>query len=100
MEFFKELDGEKPDEVEVAKHKAAVLNSLDVYEKVLANSKFLTGDELSLADLFHLPFGIYAIIPEFLENRPNVSRWWSALTNLPSWVKVTAEGGRFPVNVR
>ena len=30
---------------------------LDVYDQILSKQKYLGGDEVTLADLFHLPYG-------------------------------------------
>ncbi|KAJ3572929.1 hypothetical protein NP233_g2765 [Leucocoprinus birnbaumii] len=51
---------------------------LDVYE------------ELTLVDLFHLPFG--SELPEtgvdFFTGRPNFTRWFKDITSRPSWIAV------------
>lgn len=62
---------------------------LDVYEKQLATSAFLTGAEVSLADIFHLPAGVlvFNIFPELKSSRPNVKKWFDKLTALPAWRK-------------
>ena len=49
---------------------------LDVYEQILSSSKYLAGDEVTLADLFHLPY--CELLPvagaKVFETRPNVKR--------------------------
>jgi glutathione S-transferase len=49
---------------------------LDVYEQILSKQKYLAGDEVTLADLFHLPYA--ELLPKagakVFEERPNVSR--------------------------
>ena len=49
---------------------------LDVYEKILSKQKYLAGDELTLADLFHLPYGtlLAQAGSNAIEVRPNVAR--------------------------
>ncbi|KAF8337824.1 hypothetical protein F5887DRAFT_1077944 [Amanita rubescens] len=50
--------------------------------------KYIAGDEFSLADIFHLPYGVklyQAGYDDLIENRPNVKR------NRDSWKAV--EGG-------
>jgi len=72
-----------------------LLKNLDVYDGILSKTKYLAGDEITLADLFHLPFGY----PLALVNigimsdpsRPNVARWWNEISNRPSWLEVLAE---------
>ncbi|KAF5323670.1 hypothetical protein D9758_018350 [Tetrapyrgos nigripes] len=64
---------------------------LDVYETILAKQKFLAGDEMTLADLFHLPYGeLLAIGGNYIMTTkgPNVKRWWTAISSLPSWQAV------------
>lgn len=68
---------------------------LDVYEVLLSKSAYLAGDELTLADLFHLPLGA-SLAPsgvKLLEEegkRPNVARWWKKVTGRESWKAVNA----------
>eukprot|EP00026_Physarum_polycephalum_P016527 Phypoly_transcript_17450.p1 GENE.Phypoly_transcript_17450~~Phypoly_transcript_17450.p1 ORF type:complete len:212 (+),score=39.36 Phypoly_transcript_17450:126-761(+) len=89
---FKGFRGEKPDQNEVTKLKGQLSNTLDVYEKELATRKYLAGDFLSLADLFHLPYGshVFRQAPELLDSRPHVKKWFESLTSLPSWQKTLA----------
>jgi len=64
---------------------------LDAYDTILGGQKYLAGDELTLADLYHLPYGT-AIFEQLkvvsLENRPNVQRWWNDISSRPSWQAV------------
>lgn len=66
---------------------------LDIYEKRLAESKYLAGDEFTLADLNHLPY-LYGLSKtahsELVKSRPNVSAWWEALSSRPAWKKTIA----------
>ena len=51
---------------------------LDAYEKILSKQKYLAGDELTLADLFHLPCGAKLYVAgqgDFIDKRPNVKRY-------------------------
>ncbi|KAF7291150.1 hypothetical protein MIND_01258200 [Mycena indigotica] len=70
---------------------------LDVYEGILSKRAYLLGNELTLVDLFHL-IAISAMklgaIRELMtpDNRPNVARWWAALTSRPAWVRLQEEG--------
>jgi glutathione S-transferase len=65
---------------------------LDVYEKLLSKQKYLAGDELTLIDLFHLPYG--SMLPllghDSLDNpaRPHVAKWFKELQERPSWLAV------------
>ncbi|KAH6890851.1 glutathione S-transferase [Coprinopsis sp. MPI-PUGE-AT-0042] len=63
---------------------------LDVYDKILSKQKYLAGEDLTLADLFHLPFG--ALLPaagsNAIADRPNVARWWNDISSRESWKAV------------
>ncbi|KAI9435096.1 glutathione transferase [Lactarius indigo] len=64
---------------------------LDGYEAILGKQKYLAGNEITLADLYHLPYG--TIVFENLnlgrlEERPNLQKWWKDITSRPSWQAV------------
>ncbi|KAJ9673429.1 hypothetical protein PVL29_023160 [Vitis rotundifolia] len=67
---------------------------LDVYEQRLGESRFLAGDEFTLADLSHLPNTQYLVSVtekgEMFTKRKNVGRWWSEISGRDSWKKVVA----------
>lgn len=54
--------GGAADEALVAKLTTKLEGTLAGYERILSQQKYLTGDKVTLADLFHLPYGT------FLEN--------------------------------
>ncbi|KAI3609800.1 glutathione s-transferase [Moniliophthora roreri] len=67
---------------------------LEAYEVILGKQKYLAGDEITLADLFHLPFGMMLSVAGsdiMLKQGPNVTRWWNDLTSRPAW-KAVAQG--------
>ena len=49
---------------------------LDVYDKILSKQKYLGGDEITLADLFHIPYAVLLPVAgsTAIESRPNVAR--------------------------
>lgn len=63
---------------------------LDVYDQILAKQKYVAGDEFTLADLFHIPYGVLlpAAGSNAIEARPNVARWFKDITDRPSWQAV------------
>lgn len=65
---------------------------LDVYEQRLGESRFLAGDEFTLADLSHLPNAQYLVTVtdkgEMFTKRKNVGRWWNEISGRDSWKKV------------
>ncbi|KAH9829566.1 glutathione transferase [Rhodofomes roseus] len=70
-----------------------LLLKLDAYEIILSKQKYLAGDEVTLADLFHItygamlaPLGVDAL--EDASKRPHLARWWKDITSRPSWQAV------------
>ncbi|KAJ7246202.1 glutathione S-transferase [Mycena rebaudengoi] len=64
-------------------------SKLDVYEAILGKQKYLAGNELTLADLFHLGYGsilAYGKCDIMTSKGPNVTRWWNELLSMQSWV--------------
>ncbi|KAI0075214.1 glutathione S-transferase-like protein [Panus rudis PR-1116 ss-1] len=91
--IFKQMYGGQPDEKLAETYTATLQAKLDGYESILSKSKYLAGDSISIADLFHLPYGMHIeyLIPGILENdskRPSVARWWKDISNRPSWLAV------------
>ncbi|KXN86668.1 Glutathione S-transferase F12 [Leucoagaricus sp. SymC.cos] len=82
---------------------------LDGYETILSKQKYLAGDvrppliiltnrsvteglsqlqqELTLADLFHLPYGTLVNTAgiNVIRDRPNVARWFADISGRPAW---------------
>ncbi|OJT08577.1 Glutathione S-transferase [Trametes pubescens] len=88
------MHGGKTDPATVERLKTTLEAKLAAYDVILGKTKFLAGDEVTLADLFHLPYG--ALLEkqgiDFLVSGkfPNVTRWWTEITSRPSWKKVTS----------
>ncbi|KAF9259027.1 glutathione S-transferase [Marasmius fiardii PR-910] len=84
---FKPIFGLTPDQ--------AVFDSLiKQIQAKLDAKKYLAGDELTLADLAHLPYGSLLKIAgsDIMETQgPNVTRWWKELTARESWHKVAGD---------
>jgi len=88
---FKPFRGMETNEERVKELISQLEGKLDGYEAILGKQKYLAGDEVTLADLFHLPVG--SILFERigngnLESRPNVQRWWKDISSRESWVAV------------
>jgi len=91
---FKQWQGLEADDAQVKKHLTALGGRLDVYDKILSKQKYIAGDEFSLADIFHLPYGVklyQAGHGDMIDSRPNVKRWFSEIRARDSWQAV--EGG-------
>ncbi|KAJ2918299.1 hypothetical protein MD484_g2145, partial [Candolleomyces efflorescens] len=88
--FKPRMTGVPADEALFESRMVELGKKLDVYEQILSSSKYLGGDEVTLADLFHLPY--CELLPvagaKVFETRPNVKRWAQELTARPSWQAV------------
>ncbi|KAI0302471.1 glutathione S-transferase-like protein [Russula brevipes] len=89
--FLKKVLGQPIDEERVKPLLPVLESKLDVYEAILSKQKYLAGDEVTLADLFHLPYCNF-IFDDFkygdLDRRPNVRRWWKDISSRPAWQAV------------
>jgi glutathione S-transferase len=101
--------GGAPDEARVVALEKTLESRLAAYEKILTAQRYLGGDALTLADLFHLPFGTYAAPQGFtwfedMDTYPNIARyvlsllrpeveltlhrWWADISSRPAWIEV------------
>ncbi|KAG0473142.1 hypothetical protein HPP92_014550 [Vanilla planifolia] len=83
--------GMKQDPDAIERHAGRLAKVLDVYDQRLGESRFLAGDEFTLADLSHLPNGQYLVNTEkgdLFTSRKNVKRWWEDISSRPAWKKV------------
>ncbi|CAL1708529.1 unnamed protein product [Somion occarium] len=91
---FKQFRGLTADEAVVKQNLEILTAKLDAYDRILSKSKYLGGDELTLADLFHLPYGDilsnggFADLFDNESKRPNVTRWWREIASRPAWQAV------------
>ena len=59
-----------------------------MYDEIPAKQKYLAGDNLTLADLFHLPCGaaaIFAGAEAVFDKYPYVKEWFGRLELRDSW---------------
>ncbi|KAK4490236.1 hypothetical protein RD792_000896 [Penstemon davidsonii] len=82
----------KQDENLIKLNEAKLAKVLDVYERRLGESRYLAGDEFTLADLSHLPNSQYLVngttVAELFTSRKNVERWWDEISSRESWKEV------------
>ncbi|KAG2018450.1 glutathione S-transferase [Coprinopsis cinerea AmutBmut pab1-1] len=92
---FKPMMGGKSDQKVFDDLIATLSSKLDVYDKILAKQKYLAGNEITLADLFHLPYGVLLSTAgsEIMQSKPNVARWFNEMQARPSWKAVKDGGG-------
>ncbi|KAJ3530050.1 hypothetical protein NMY22_g8734 [Coprinellus aureogranulatus] len=88
--IFKPMMGGKSDKVVFQELASTLSSKLDVYDRILAKQKYLAGNEITLADLFHIPYGVMLKTAgtDVMESKPNVKRWFDELTSRPSWKAV------------
>ena len=70
--------------------------ALSTYEVIISKQAYLTGDEISLADLFHLSHEqlIKELgFPELFCKYPCVAEWLDALSERKCWSKVNPSLG-------
>ncbi|KAH7105005.1 glutathione S-transferase [Auriculariales sp. MPI-PUGE-AT-0066] len=93
--IFKPMRGAQTDEKRVADLTEALGPKLDGYERILSKTKYIASETLTVADLFHLPYGymLEKTGSDALKDpsRPNVARWWKDISSRPEWLAV-AEG--------
>ncbi|PYH77394.1 glutathione S-transferase [Aspergillus uvarum CBS 121591] len=65
--------------------------ALQGYERILSKQKYLAGDSVTLADLYHLPYGAFVEpfgFAELLPKYPHTQKWWEELKARESWKKI------------
>lgn len=68
-------------------------SALKAYDQILANRKYMAGDEFTLADVYHGPYGKEAAecgAKESFEKYPNVARWWNDINARDSFKALQA----------
>ncbi|KAJ6550598.1 glutathione S-transferase [Mycena vulgaris] len=75
----------------MARLTALLAAKMDAYEQILGRTKYLAGDPITLADLYHLPYA--EVLTSHMGNdmmtaRPNVARWFREISSRPSWAAV------------
>ncbi|KAK7462166.1 hypothetical protein VKT23_007769 [Stygiomarasmius scandens] len=79
------------DEAKYAEAIKMLSDKLDGYERILSKQKYLAGNEITLADLFHLPYGLMLAQggSDLMTSKgPNVTRWWQDISSRPAWQAV------------
>ncbi|KAJ4157685.1 hypothetical protein NW754_009333 [Fusarium falciforme] len=92
---FKKVLNLGPADEDVVKAKLEDLDkALQGYERILSKQKYLAGDNITLADLFHLPYGDMSEpfgFGELLTKYPATEKWWNGLKERESWKKVNVK---------
>ncbi|CAK5279941.1 unnamed protein product [Mycena citricolor] len=87
LEFLKKVLGWSYDVDVIEANLQLLEGKLDTYEIILSDHRYLAGDNITLADFFHLPYAplITEGGAEVFTKRPNVARWYTELVSRPSW---------------
>lgn len=92
--FGPKFFGKPADESKIPALTESFNKLMDVLEAQLKTTKYLAGDEFTLADISFLPHLQYVVtVPAFatpFEGHPHVKAWWSACTSRPAWQKVAS----------
>ncbi|KAJ7851514.1 thioredoxin-like protein [Mycena olivaceomarginata] len=78
LELMKKGFGMPCDQAVVDAQLEILDKKLEGYEAILSKQRYVAGDSLTLADLFH--------IPDIMTRKPNVARWYNELVARPSWL--------------
>ena len=85
--------GKAPDKQVIETEMERLGKVLDVYEERLSKSKYLAGENYSLADLHHIPHLVYFMKTSkanAITSRPHVNAWWNDISSRPATVKISA----------
>ena len=76
---------DKVDEVVLNERRKAVSEELAIWEGFLTNSKYLVGEDFTMADVIFFPhLAVLARGSLSFENRPNLKRYYDDLSQRPS----------------
>lgn len=84
----------QPDAIRVAQAERDLETVLALYDRILAKQRYIAGNQLTLADLFHLPNGAALKSGKWkavFENYPSVDKWFSRLQKSETWLRAAGE---------
>ncbi|KAI9636118.1 glutathione S-transferase [Dioszegia hungarica] len=95
--YFSKWFGIPTNEENAKKQKDTLAKKLEGYERILSKSKYLGGENLTVADLSHLAYGALlsniGAAPTLTDGSlPNVARWWKDISANPAWAKTKEMG--------
>ncbi|KAK0220077.1 glutathione S-transferase [Armillaria fumosa] len=87
--------GQKTNKTIYDKNSRVLSAKLDVYDNILSRQIYITGDNLTLVDLFHIPYTVELEEAgcDIMYSKPNVARWWRVLLARESWKAVATTIG-------
>jgi glutathione S-transferase len=91
---FKPMFGAQADETVIAAEDVRLQEVLAVLNKRLGESKYLAGEDFTVADLVYMPYTAYLLgttrYANAFDKYENVARWWKDISSRPAWQKVLA----------
>ncbi|KAF9058387.1 glutathione S-transferase [Rhodocollybia butyracea] len=84
---IKRSKGLLPDEAIFEASIAGLSSKLDAYESILGEQRYLAGNALTLADLYHIPWGTLLTrggSDIMTRKGPNITRWWNEISTRDS----------------
>jgi len=88
---FNAFRGQSSDEAVVAEASVTAGRALDVLDRQLAKTHYLTGAQFTLADIGFMPYFEYLVTGkagDLIDARKNVSRWWEEIRARDSWKRI------------
>ncbi|KAK0496065.1 glutathione S-transferase [Armillaria luteobubalina] len=87
--------GQKTNKTIYDKNIRALSAKLDVYDNILSRQRYIAGDNLTLVDLFHIPYTVELEEAgcDIMYSKPHVARWWRELLARESWKAVATTIG-------
>eukprot|EP01112_Ceratiomyxa_fruticulosa_P008497 TRINITY_DN2202_c0_g1_i1.p1 TRINITY_DN2202_c0_g1~~TRINITY_DN2202_c0_g1_i1.p1 ORF type:complete len:215 (-),score=41.13 TRINITY_DN2202_c0_g1_i1:79-723(-) len=94
--YFGKMHGASPNQENLKKADTELKSTLVILDKHFAKNKYLVGDIFTYADVCYYPYTEYMLTKcegysNVFDEYPNVKRWWSDISNRPSWKKVSSE---------
>jgi glutathione S-transferase len=86
--YFNPARGLQPDEAVVKESSEATGRTLDIIDRQLGKTRYLTGTQFTLADICYMPYIEYLFAGkagDLIESRKNAARWWTEISSRDSW---------------
>jgi glutathione S-transferase len=91
QKMFHPMRGQPVDQAVVEQGKTDTARTLDIMERALEGQQFLTGAQMTLADICYMPYIEYLFAAQeggLITSRKNVAAWWSRLSERPTWKRI------------
>jgi glutathione S-transferase len=94
--IFAKMRGFPSDDAKVKDAEGRLEQALVVLDARLAKSKFLAGENFTVADIVYMPYThlVLAALPQYADlygKHKNFMRWWQEVSSRPSWKKVSSQ---------